>query len=261
MQLRKRLSDSVLGDFYRTARYPFQCSICGSNFRRFLELDPALLKRRSEAGNPYDVRDCETLNAKNYSCPNCNASDRDRLYALFFKAKMRLNLQSERLKLVDIAPSAPLRKFLRQFESIEYRCADLFRENVDDRVDIQHMPIYADQSFDMFICSHVLEHVPDDRSALLELRRILKPGGCGILMVPINLAIEEIEEDPAVTDPKERLRRFGQEDHVRLYSKNGFLKRVKDAGFRVSELNKEFFGRSELRSNGISRTSVLYVVS
>ena len=104
---------------------------------------------------------------------------------------------------------------------------------VDDKVDISNMWLYDNNQFDFFICSHVLEHVPDDHKALSELHRILKPGGTGILMVPIILGLEEIDEDPFETDESERWRRFGQHDHVRVYSKEGFLKRARDAGFFI----------------------------
>src|SRR6188508_1256097 len=111
-------------------------------------------------------------------------------------------------------------------QNITYRSADLFMQEVDDRVDIMDMTIYPDKHFDFFVCSHMLEHVVDDRKALRELYRILKWGGQGILVVPIVLSIDEIDQDPSVTDVAERWRRFGQDDHVRLYSKQGFLRRI-----------------------------------
>src|SRR5438876_10959977 len=120
--------------------------------------------------------------------------------------------------------------------------------------------VYDDNRFDFFICSHVLEHVLDDRKALTEMYRILKPGGKGILMVPIVLTISEIDEDPTVLDEGERWRRFGQNDHVRLYSKEGFIERVANAGFTIHQYGKEFFGEELLTRNGITLKSVLYVV-
>ncbi len=122
------------------------------------------------------------------------------------------------------------------------------------------MGIYADGSIGFFICSHVLEHVADDRRALAELYRVLKPGRRGILVVPIVLTITEIDEDPTITDPAERWRRFGQDDHVRLYSKQGFLARVRDAGFVVHQLDRAFFGAETFARHGITQQSVLYVV-
>ena len=78
-------------------------------------------------------------------------------------------------------------------------------------------------------------------------------------MVPIILTIDQIDEDPNVTDVAERWRRFAQDDHVRLYSKAGFIKRVKSAGFRVKQLGIEYFGVSAFKQYGITRKSVLYI--
>jgi len=133
-------------------------------------------------------------------------------------------------------------------------------DGVDDIVDIVDMKLYNDNQFDFFICSHVLEHVSDDRKALCELYRILKPQGLGILMVPIILGLAEIDEDPSIKDESERWRRFGQHDHVRLYSKNGFIRRVRETGFFIHQYGKEYFGEMLFAQSGITNQSILYVV-
>jgi len=79
------------------------------------------------------------------------------------------------------------------------------------------------------MCNHVLEHVPDDRKAMRELRRVLRPNGWAILLVP-DVHAEATVEDPTITDPAERLRLFGQADHVRRYGRD-YLQRLADAGF------------------------------
>ena len=199
------------------------------------------------------------------SCPLCGASDRDRLYARYILDYLWPTWRGETKSILDIAPSKPLSRFIKNLiaESgfhVSYRTADLYMDGVDDRVDVMDMHAYGDNQFDFFICSHVLEHVADDRQALSELHRILKPMGQGILMVPIVLGIEEIDEDPSVTDVAERWRRFGQDDHVRLYSKPGFINRVSNAGFRVHQYGSEYFQEDVLNRNGISRQSNLYIV-
>ena len=89
--------------------------------------------------------------------------------------------------LLDIAPNSSLKKFLLGLPGIRYQSADKYMEGVDLVVDIQDMGEVPSNAYDVFICSHVLEHVDDDKKALSELFRILKPGGFGILMVPIIL--------------------------------------------------------------------------
>ena len=241
------------------------CPVCESRVISFLPLPEFFRENQQKYGFPFQTNDAETCNEASYLCPSCGASDRDRLYALFLGDYIA-NLESTApVHIVDFAPSEPLSAFIRRIikssgKDIRYRTADLLAENVDDRVDITDLRSYESDQFTFFICSHVLEHVPDDGKAIRELHRILKPGGKGILMVPIILSIEEIDEDPEVNDEGERWRRFGQFDHVRLYSKSGFLKRVREAGFEVSELSKEFFGEKLFNQTGINSQSILYVV-
>jgi len=121
------------------------------------------------------------------------------------------------------------------------------------------MACYEDGRFGAFICSHVLEHVADDLAAVRELWRVLEPGGWGIVMVPVHLKSEEIDERPTSTEA-ERWQLFGQGDHVRLYSKSGLVSRLEAAGFRVLQLGREYFGQERMRRFGLAASSVLYVV-
>jgi predicted SAM-dependent methyltransferase len=108
--------------------------------------------------------------------------------------------------------------------------ADLNKSYATTRLDITNMPGVASGSMDVVYCSHVLEHVSDDRMAMREFARVLKPSGWAVLLVPIWA--EHTFEDPSVTDPKERERLFGQDDHVRRYGPD-FADRVNEAGFDV----------------------------
>jgi SAM-dependent methyltransferase len=244
---------------------PYYCPVCESRIRRFDPIPAFYSAQPREYGFPYSAEEAETCNWENYSCPFCEANDRDRLSALYLRESIPNHKSLGLTSIVDFAPSAPLSRCVRKLiertgANISYRTADYFADGIDDRIDIMDMRIYADQQFDCFICSHVLEHVADDRKALRELHRILKPTGKGILLVPIVLTISEIDEDPNLTDESERWRRFGQYDHVRLYSRTGFLDRVREAGFSVDEYNVNYFGDGVFRRNGITLTSVLYVV-
>ena len=167
--------------------------------------------------------------------------------------------------ILEIAPAPPLSQLIREnikrhHLNAELITADYSAAKAMVQIDIQHMPVFKDNSFDFFICSHVLEHVPDDKMALQELYRVLKPGGTGILMVPINLAAQYIDEDPGVVNVAERWKRFGQHDHVREYSRSGFIERVNEAGFVVHEFGSQSFGRIVFFRYGLHSHSVLYVV-
>jgi len=133
-------------------------------------------------------------------------------------------------------------------------------ETVDDRLDITDMRAYADGSVDFFLCSHVLEHVPEDRKAMRELHRILKPDGFGIVMVPLVHGVDETHEDPAINTHELRWKHYGLADHVRQYGKRDFLKRLGEAGFRVEQRGLDYFGKYTFYRNGIADDSVLYVV-
>jgi SAM-dependent methyltransferase len=250
----------IVPRWIRTLTNKHVCPVCGKRIRGFDPLSGYYAESKKCYNNPYGPDDVETMNATQYSCPHCMASDRDRLYALYLNRRLRQLHPPNAISLLDIAPSKPLRAFITRFDQVLYRSADLQMQDVDDCVDIMDMGAYKDSSFDAFICSHVLEHVPDDRRALSELFRILKPTGWGILMVPINLVIGQIDEDPSVTEVAERWRRFGQHDHIRLYSRQGFLERVAGAGFVVCPFGVDFFGAGAFRRHGVSNRSVLYVV-
>lgn len=143
----------------------------------------------------------------------------------------------------------------------QYMTADLSMPGVDYQMDIMDMKEIDDDSIDVFICSHVLEHVRDDRQAMRELYRILSPQGIGILVVPLDLNQKEIDEDPDCEDIGERWRRFGQNDHIRKYSRQGYIDRVREIGFDLVQIQKEFFGLEAMYENALLETSTVYVVS
>lgn len=244
--------------FLYTPFYKKKCSVCGRKVYKFSPLPSFYSEDAKKYGFPYSLEDAETLNYKAYSCPLCGATDRDRLYALYLSKNIIANRE---YKLLDIAPSAPLSLFIKKYTNILSRSADLFMEGVDDKVDLMDMKIYGDNSFDIFVCSHVLEHVPNDLIAMKELFRVLKKNGFGIAMVPIIKPLSEIDEDISIEDPKEKIRRFGQDDHVRLYSKHGFLTRLQRVGFGIHELTVKDFSESEFILYGISISSILYIVT
>ncbi len=232
------------------------CACCGNEILNYLPLDEGFLNILRGYDFKFENR-FEMLSLREYTCPICGSADRERAYALVMKKILDAN---KKIRILDIAPRACLSDFVKKnFPLADYKTADLFAP-ADYKLDITDMKEISSGSIDFFICSHVLEHVADDIKAMRELKRILAKGGCGIVVVPLDLTKTEIDEDTTCTDIAERWRRFGQDDHVRAYSKAGFLQRLKSVGFTVEEYGKEFFGEKLMTENGLIESSVVYVV-
>ncbi|OIQ97451.1 photosystem I assembly protein Ycf3 [mine drainage metagenome] len=201
----------------------------------------------------------EMTSAETYTCRNCGASDRERLYALWIDQQIEKGCFSANTRVIHFAPEAVLSAKLKSIDLFDYKTADLFMDRVDYKVDMMDMP-FKDARFDFFICSHVLEHVSSDDQAIQELFRITKLGGSGILMAPIIVGLEKTQEDSNVTDEESRCRLYGQNDHVRLYAHNDYVNKIRSYGFRVEELGIDYFGEEAFISLGLKPTSILYVV-
>jgi SAM-dependent methyltransferase len=161
-------------------------------------------------------------------CPHCLSLERHRLAWLFLAR--RTNLFDGRAKtMLHVAPEFCFEPRLRKRIGAEYLTADLSNFAMV-RMDVERIR-YPDESFDVVFCSHVLEHVNDDRRAMREFARVLKRDGWAILLVPI--IAEVTYEDLSITDPAERRRLFGQEDHVRRYGPD-YADRLREAGFHVT---------------------------
>jgi len=133
--------------------------------------------------------------------------------------------------MLHFAPEAALSHTFRSLTGMTYLSSDLEADVADTQVDITQLP-FPDSSFDIIYCSHVLEHVPDDRKAMREIRRVLRPSGWAVLQVPIKG--RRTYEDWSITAPEDRQRVFGQSDHVRFYG-NDFSERLTQQGFQVME--------------------------
>lgn len=236
----------------------FFCPVCGVELAGFVGAG-SYVRMVQAHGYVYPLDAIETFNVAAYSCPSCDASDRERLYALYLDRVFAARDPARRCRLLEFAPSFGLSHKLKRMPFVDYRSADLYRNNVDDRVDITDMRAYADGSFDVVLCSHVLEHVPDDRRAMRELHRILRPDGFAIVMVPMVHGVDETNEDAAIDTPALRWKYFGSDDHVRQYGRRDFADRLAAAGFAVEQLGVGFFGTESLRRAGIAADSVLYV--
>jgi SAM-dependent methyltransferase len=189
-----------------------ECPCCGARYRAFLP-----------HGRP------QRPNAR---CPGCGAVERHRLLLLYLKR--RTNLFRDALRLLHFAPEETLRRIFGALPNLRYITAD-YEQPADLRADICRLAI-RHASVDVILCSHVLEHVADDRAAMRELFRVLTPGGWAILQVPLDPRREQTYEDPDVLGPEERRSNFGQEDHLRLYGRD-FGARLESAGFLVEAVS------------------------
>ena len=168
---------------------------------------------------------------ENALAPDSMSLERHRLMWLYMKE--RTNFFSDKLKFLHIAPEYCFLKLFKGMKNLDYTTGDLISPWADVKMDVHDIP-FEENTFDVVICNHVLEHVQDDNKVMREFYRVMKPGGWGIFQVPLDNNNPITEEDPSVTDPKERERLYGQEDHVRQYGKD-YGDRLTASGFSVRE--------------------------
>ena len=179
--------------------------------------------------------------------------------------QMWLYLQNEtdfftkNYKVLHIAPEQEFLRKFKKMKNLDYTSADLFSPIVDIKADILDLP-FADESFDVIFCNHVLEHIEDDRKAMSELYRVMKKGGWGILQVPMKNSLEKTYEDFTITDPKERQKHFGQYDHVRWYGMD-YFDRLKSVGFDAkANFYSQKFSDADIKKFGLNRNEILPIV-
>ncbi len=170
---------------------------------------------------------------ENVLSPSTLSLERHRLLWLYLQTET--DFFSKRYKVLHFAPEQAFYKRFRALKNIEYTTTDLDSPLADVKADICQLPFF-DQSFDVVLCNHVLEHILDDKKAMEELYRILKPNGWGILQIPQDLKRDITFEDHTIKDQKERAKIFGQYDHVRIYGKDYFDK-LRAVGFQVYEID------------------------
>ena len=169
----------------------------------------------------------------NVLSPSTLSLERHRLLWLYLKNETDFFTKS--IKVLHFAPEQAFYKRFRKQPNLNYTTTDLNSPLADVKADICDLP-FKDNSYDVILCNHVLEHIPDDTKAMKELYRILKPGGMAILQIPQDLNRAKTFEDDSITDKKERARIFGQYDHVRIYGRDYFDK-LRSIGFKVDEVD------------------------
>lgn len=235
LQLFSGIGLKVVGVFY--SGNAVECPICKSHYKSFL---------------PYG-----RINTRpNALCPSCLSLERHRLIWLFMQEKT--NFFSQKLDVLHIAPEHCFMKRFEKQHGNKYITGDIESPLAKVKMDIHHIP-FEENKFDVVLCNHVLEHVEDDIKAMSEIRRVLKPGGWSIMQVPFFSPVPEITfEDNSITDPREREKTFGQDDHVRKFGKD-YAQRIEKSGLKV-DANR--FAQSLTNETcfkyGISKNEIIY---
>lgn len=218
-----------------------ECPVCERKFRKFLSY-----------GSKVAHRD-------NVLCPYDLTLERHRVMWLYLKNKSDF-FTKPNLKVMHIAPEQCFHGKFKKQKNLDYVTGDLLSPIADLHFDLHNIPL-EDNQYEVIFCNHVMEHVKDDLQCMKELYRIMKPGGWGIMQVPIDTSRTTTYEDWSITTPEEREKHFWQYDHVRLYGLN-YPDRLREAGFNVEvvdfskELPTEVFERYR-----IPKSELLYIVS
>jgi hypothetical protein len=231
----------------------YYCNCCNSCIRHF-----------NPGGSTEPViQDLQIIGAGYHNadyCPVCKATSRDRLVWLYLHDKLKT---AEFLSILHIAPEKQLSYLLRKIKNADYRCGDINPSRYQYYAPAEYIDLcaikYNANTFDLVICNHVLEHIPDDRKAMEEIFRVLKPGGSAILQVPVSMVLDHTYEDPTMISESQRAKAYGQKDHVRIYGKD-YPERLKEAGFEVKKIStagNHAVGR--LKKISIDKKEILFV--
>jgi SAM-dependent methyltransferase len=166
---------------------------------------------------------------ENVLSPSTLSLERHRLLWLYLNRKT--DFFKQEYKVLHFAPEQAFYNRFKKLKNLNYTTTDLNSPLAEVKADICDLP-FENNSFDVVLCNHVLEHIPDDHKAMTELYRVMRPGGWGIFQIPQDMDRATTFEDDSITDKKERAAIFGQYDHVRIYGLDYFEK-LASVGFKV----------------------------
>ncbi len=232
-RLGNMLVEAVARPGRNTVLMPYRlASLCITGFRKRRKQVHTDDSRRfcpvCEKWSPY-FRKSGVVPRYGAKCPYCSAVERHRFFWLFVSRRTNL-FDGKPKRMLHVAPEPAFERRFKELLGDDYLTADLSNPRAMVKMDVTNIGCPT-ETFDVIYCSHVLEHVEDDRKAMRELFRVLKKDGWAILEVPIMA--DRTYEDPTITDPEDRLKVFGQHDHVRRYGPD-YVDRLREAGFTVT---------------------------
>ncbi|RPD38150.1 methyltransferase domain-containing protein [Chitinophaga barathri] len=231
------------GMYYQGSKV--ECPVCKGKFSRFLEIG-------------YNNRPAQ--------CPRCRSNERDRTFWLFLEKNPDFLFPG--VKMLHVAPEEIYYKRFRKDPSIQYTAGDKFVTEYEDTypadtiyLDLTDMNNIPDNTYDVILCSHVLSCIPDDAQAFREVRRVLKPGGKAILQVPVREDLPVTIEDLTLSDPQERISKFGDPNYVRFYGRD-YEQRLLAQGLKTHFiLLSNMISEAEIRRYGLVGTDEIHLVS
>jgi SAM-dependent methyltransferase len=206
----------------------FECNCCGASYSRFVPDHPT-----TENENALKVNAVVAGYGENILCPACLSTARERLIIALLNKQFKITGK----EILHFSPEKNIYQFRKtNNEVITADIEPLFYKNIDSNItneDATHLS-YADNSFDVVIGNHIMEHIPNDIKAMAEIYRVLKPGGRTILQVPYSTLLPATIEEPEINNHQKQSALYGQKDHVRIYQLQNYIDRLQSCGFTVT---------------------------
>lgn len=227
---------------------PRKCVVCGNNIAEFCPGggDEGIFATHHIIGGGY---------RRSYKCPHCGSLDRVRW--LYYVLENYTDISRIAGRVLHFAPERVIEAYIRQNEEIDYYGCDIVPGRTMHVVDITDIP-YKDSTFDYVICNHVMEHIVDEEKAVSEIKRVLKENGRWIFSFPICTDMKTYE-DKAIVSPEQRLKAYGQRDHVRLYGYD-FVERFERYGFKIENYSpKDRMDNKQIDKYGFIEDDIIMI--
>lgn len=211
----------------------FVCNNCGQSYSRFVPAYP--LEPNREAIKKHQII---IGFGENTYCPNCMCGARERLVL----AILQNDIEIKGKKILHLSPEKSIYDYISpRAKVITGDIEPGFYKKTDPNIITLDATSFTfeNDTFDIVIGNHMLEHIPEDFKAMKEFYRILKRGGTAILQVPYSVNIAKTLEEPFINDRKRQSKLFGQNDHVRIFKLTEYMERLRNAGFRVNFITPE----------------------